>query len=161
MERKIILNHQEIEQKINRIAYQILEDNMSEQNIVIIGIAHRGFVLAEKIYKILKDISNKNIELIELRLNKSSLSTDVSLNIESVNSVVLIDDVLNTGKTLMYAVYILLQQNIKKLRTVTLVDRRHRLYPVKADYVGLTLSTTLEEHIEVEFDAQGDCAYLI
>lgn len=152
----IILNHEQIQQKIERIAYQILEDNINEKTISIVGIANTGYKFAEAISLVLKKISDFNLELIELRIDKKNsidcLNNPQSLAIGKDSVVILIDDVLNSGETLMNSSFILLKKQPKKLRTVVLLDRRHRLFPIKADFAGLTLSTTLEEHIEVEFN---------
>ena len=151
----IILNHEQVQQKIERIAYQILEDNFNEPTITLVGIANTGYNFAEAISTVLNKISDINIELIKLKIDKKNsiecLNNPQSLPIGKESVVILIDDVLNSGETLMNSSFILLKHGVKKLRTAVLLDRRHRLFPIKADFAGLTLSTTLEEHIEVEF----------
>jgi pyrimidine operon attenuation protein/uracil phosphoribosyltransferase len=151
----IILNHEQVQQKIERIAYQILEDNINEKVITLVGIANTGYNFAEAISKVLKNISEAKIELIKLKIDKKNsiecLNNPQSLTVNKESVVILIDDVLNSGETLMNSSFIILKHEIKKLRTAVLIDRRHRLFPIKADFAGLTLSTTLDEHIEVEF----------
>lgn len=151
----VILTHQQIEQKIERIAYQILEDNIDEQNITLVGIANTGYIFANALLAALKQISSFNINLLELKIDKKNsiecLTNPGKLNINKDSVVILIDDVLNSGETLMNSSFIILKHEIKKLRTVVLIDRRHRLFPIKADFAGLTLSTTLNEHIEVDY----------
>lgn len=160
----IILNNHQIEQKIDRMAYQILEDNMDEQEIVFVGIANRGVEVAQKIKQAFNTISNIPVKLIELKIDKHNsqeiFRNSYELGLKENDVVILIDDVLNTGETLMHAAYIILKANVKKLRTAVLVDRRHRKFPIKADFAGLTLSTTLEDHIEVESNGDQLIAYL-
>ncbi len=150
----IILTHKQIEQKIDRIAYQILEDNIEAKTIHIIGIANTGYEVAKAISDILNTISNSDINLHKLTINKRNsvlcLTEDTNFTIEKNAIVILVDDVLNTGETLMHASYIILKHKVAKFRTAVLLDRRHRLFPIKADFAGLTLSTTIENHIEVE-----------
>lgn len=159
-----ILSHEQIIQKIDRIAFQIIEDNLNEQEIFIVGIANKGYILAEYLIQQLTKISDNTFTLLELKFDKKNsiecLTKDIQLNIPAGKVVVLVDDVLNTGETLMHASYVILQHQVKKMRTVVLIDRRHRLFPVKADFAGLTLSTTLENHIEVEFEENKFSAHL-
>ncbi len=162
----LILNHQQIENKISRIAYQIYEKNYEEKEIVLVGIADRGYVLAKKLNKVLQQISSLKIKLAELTLDKNApqenktIQFSIPLNELNNQSVVLVDDVLNSGKTLIYGVRFLLDFPIKRLKTVVLVDRSHKRFPVQADFVGLSLSTTLQEHINVEFAEANDAVYL-
>ena len=162
----LILNHQQIENKISRIAYQIYEKNYEEKEIVIVGITDRGYVLAKKLNKVLQQISSLKIKLAELSLDKNAphenKNIQFSIPLSDLNnqSVVLVDDVLNSGKTLIYGVRFLLDFPIKRLKTVVLVDRSHKRFPVQADFVGLSLSTTLQEHIHVEFADANDAVYL-
>lgn len=150
-----ILSHHQVIQKIDRIAFQIIEDNLSESEIYLVGIANQGYILAEHLVANLKKISDNNFHLLKLSFDKRNsiecLTENVKLEIPANKVVILVDDVLNTGETLMHASHVILRHEVKKMRTVVLIDRRHRLFPIKADYAGLTLSTTLENHIEVEF----------
>lgn len=161
----LLLNKKQIGQRINRIAYQIYEDNFEEKEIFIVGIVKSGYVLAEKIEKSLNKICNIKTQLIELKLDKQQhievpiiISFDTSKMKGKV--VVLVDDVLNSGKTLIYALRKLLNEDLKKIRTVLLVDRDHKRYPIMADYVGITLSTTMQEHISVELAGKEEAVYL-
>lgn len=151
----LILNHEQITKKIERIAYQILEDNINETSITLVGIANTGYKFASTLAITLQSISDSDIVLLELKIDKrnsiESLDNSIELDIKNETSVILVDDVLNSGETLMNSSFIILKHGIKKLRTAVLIDRRHRLFPIKADFAGLTLSTTLEEHIEVEY----------
>jgi len=156
----LILSATQVEQKIQRIAHQILEKNYDEKEIVLIGIANRGYLLAEKIFTILQEITEIEVTLHKLKLHKDKpLENEVEFTTELSSlddkSIILIDDVLNSGRTLIYATRYILESNLKYLTTVVLVDRKHRKFPIKANFVGLTLSTTLQEHIAVNFDKNG------
>lgn len=160
-----ILSHQQIEHKIMRIAYQIYEANVSEKEIVIAGIEGGGLNFAKKIQKVLQDITDANIVLCKVSMDKSDpLKSGVSTSIaekEYLNkSVVLVDDVLNSGTTLIYGVHHFLKTPLKQLKTAVLVNRNHKKYPVKADYKGISLSTSLQEHVHVRFQAKKDAVYL-
>ena len=159
-----ILTHPQIIQKIDRIAFQIIEDNFYEPEVFIVGIANKGYILAEHLTENLRKNSDNKFTLIKLTTNKRNsiecLTNDTKLDIPKDKVVILVDDVLNTGETLIHATHIILRHEVKKMRTVALIDRRHRLFPIKADYAGLTLSTTLENHIEVEFENGEFSAYL-
>ncbi len=162
--RTLLLNNHQISQRIDRIAYQIYEDNADESEIIIVGIWQNGYLLAEKIHEALKRISNLKAKLIDLRIDKHlPVAGDVVLSVPmeqlTGKSIVLVDDVLNSGKTLIYSMKALLRIDTKKIRTVLLVDRDHRRYPVLADFVGMTLSTTFQEHVSVEFGRE-DAVYL-
>ena len=152
----LILSALQVEQKIERIAHQILEKNYDEKEIVLIGIANRGYLIAEKINTALQHITEIKVTLHKLKIHKDKpLENDVdfSTDLDFLNnkSIILIDDVLNSGRTLIYATRYILESNLKYLTTVVLVDRKHRKFPIKANFVGLTLSTTLQEHITVDF----------
>jgi pyrimidine operon attenuation protein / uracil phosphoribosyltransferase len=164
-EQTIILNKKQVEQKIIRIAYEIYENHYDEKQIILIGIAERGYVLAQRLHQILKKISAIDVVLISLTLDKKHDEKTMSegeLNEKDLKNqtVVLVDDVLNSGKTLIYGIKKILDFKVKCIRTVVLVNRRHRLFPVRADYVGLTLSTTLKEHITVDLTKGKEAVYL-
>lgn len=152
----IILNNTQIEQKITRIAYQIYESNLEQKELIIAGIADNGFILAKRIQKVLQEISPLKVAICEVKINKKkplNLIT-TSLNTEEYQnkSLVLVDDVLNSGTTLMYVVKHFLEVPLKQFKTAVLVDRNHKKYPVKADFKGISLSTSLREHVQVDFD---------
>ncbi|MCB0381663.1 MAG: phosphoribosyltransferase [Flavobacteriales bacterium] len=166
-EKTLILNHQQITQKIDRIAYQILEDNYQEQEVVIVGIANNGYLFAEKIVEKLKKISTTDVKfiLVQLTLDKSNpLKNKIELNkpteILNNNVIILIDDVLNSGKTLIYGVKYILDYPIKRMSTAVLVDRNNKRYPIGTHYTGLALSTTLKNNISMEFEKGNFSAYL-
>jgi pyrimidine operon attenuation protein/uracil phosphoribosyltransferase len=164
MSQNIILNNQEIKHKITRIAYQIYETFVDEEEIVISGIASNGFVFAKKIATELEKISTIKVVLCEVFINKQNVNEPIttSLSVEQYQNkgLILVDDVLNSGTTLIYGVKHFLEVPLKKLKTAVLVDRNHKKYPVKADFKGISLSTSLLEHVQVVFDDKGDYAYL-
>ncbi|MDB4533353.1 phosphoribosyltransferase family protein [Vicingaceae bacterium] len=161
----IILNNDQIFQKINRIAYQIFEDNHTEKEIIVVGIAQNGYLFAKRLSNQLSKISNIKITLVKLTINKENLiNTESRMDTlpEDLNDkvIILVDDVLNTGKALIYGVKYLLDFPIKKMSTAVLVDRNHKKYPIGTHYVGLSLSTTLQSHISVEFKNNKITAFL-
>ena len=165
MSQNIILNNQEIKHKITRIAYQIYETFVDEEEIVIGGIASNGFVFAKKIATELEKISTIKVVLCEVFINKQNVNAPIttSLSVEQYQNkgLILVDDVLNSGTTLIYGVKHFLEVPLKKLKTAVLVDRNHKKYPVKADFKGISLSTSLLEHVRVVFDENGqNSAYL-
>ncbi len=160
--KEILLNHDQIEKKIKRISFELYEKNYENEGIILLGITNRGYLLAEIIYKELKSITDKPIHLGKIFPSDSILTPAViesPVSIEHKN-IVVIDDVLNTGKTLMYAVKSILNHDVQKLMTLVLIDRKHGLFPIKADIAGLTLSTTLQDHIEVEFSKDSIQAFI-
>ncbi len=151
-----ILNQEQIRHKIRRIAYQIYESNVHEQEIIIAGIAENGYLLAEKLLKELKEISTLKPLLCKVEVNKKKPLEPVITSLESSEyknkSVVLVDDVLNSGTTLIYGVRHFLEVPLKQFQTAVLVDRNHKKYPVKADFKGISLSTSLSETVKVIFE---------
>lgn len=170
----LILNSRQIQQRIDRIAYQIYENNYHEKEIIIAGIAKNGSVLAERISEKLKEISTIKITLSEIIVNKKqplSEKIKVGLSEKELNGkvVVVVDDVLESGRTMMYSIDPFLKYSVKRLTTVVLVDRDHHSYPVRADFVGISLATTMQEHISVELNSakngksagENDAVYLM
>jgi pyrimidine operon attenuation protein/uracil phosphoribosyltransferase len=160
-----ILSHDQIQHKVRRIAYQIYEANVTEKEIIIAGIDGGGLNFAKKIQRVLKDITEAEIVLCKVSMNKENpLESGVQTSVSEVDyankSIVLVDDVLNSGTTLIYGVHHFLKTPLKQLKTAVLVNRNHKKYPVKADYKGISLSTSLQEHIEVEFKSKNDSVYL-
>lgn len=165
MSKNIILTKQEIEHKIKRIAYQIYETFVDEEEVVIAGIATNGYLFAEKIALALDAISTLKVTLCQVIVDKqnpqSTIHTSLPASEYSDKGLVLVDDVLNSGTTLIYAVRHFLDVPLKKFKTAVLIDRNHKKYPVKADFKGISLSTSLLEHVQVVFDENGeDFAFL-
>jgi len=162
--KNVILDNEQITQKIKRIAYQIYEINCIESEIVIAGITGNGFQLAIRIKENLEMISPLKITLCEVKIDKkiplNKISTSIPLESLKDLSVILVDDVLSTGRTLIYGVAHFLQVPLKQLKTAVLINRNHKKYPVKADFKGLSLSTTSQEHISIEIKDGLFTAYL-
>lgn len=160
----IILTHQEIEHKTKRIAYQIYETFANESEIVVAGISNSGFTFAQKIAKQLEQISDLKVSICEVKINKQNPSDEITTSLSSEEyaskNLVLVDDVLNSGATLIYAIKHFLNVPLAKFKTAVLIDRNHKKYPVKADFKGLSLSTSLQEHVQVVFEANNSYVYL-
>jgi len=150
-----ILNTDQIKKIVKRIAYQILENNLEYSEIILIGVHKNGYTLAKMIEKELKKISKSSVELFFIKINKENPMDNIKLDCEKEylnnKSIVLIDDVLHTGKTLIYCVKYLLDVSIKNFNTVVLIDRNHKKFPIKVDFKGISLSTSTSEHVEVFF----------
>ncbi len=164
MKKSIILTSEEISFKIRRIAYQIYENNIDEKEIIIAGISENGYYFAKKIKSVLENISEIKTELCEVKINKRNplelITTSIAPDIYKNKSLILVDDVLNTGTTLMYAVKHFLDIPLKQFKTAVLVNRNHKKYPIKADFKGISLSTSLQEHITFEVTKKGAIVYL-
>lgn len=152
-----ILNAEQTRQKIRRLAFEIYEENFEEKAIILAGIEGMGVLLAKELTKELQEISPLEIQQICIYLDKlqptqSEVELDCDTSILENKSIVLIDDVLNTGRTLAYSLRPFLKVRVKELHTAVLIDRGHHSFPIAADFAGLRLSTTLQEHIEVILD---------
>ena len=160
----IILNNLQVEQKIRRIAFQIYENNSNEKEIVIAGIVSNGYLFAEKIHQVLLEISPLKIKQCKVFIDKKNpilpITTSLTVAEYENKSLVLIDDVLSSGTTLMYAVKHFLDVPLKRFKTAVLVNRNHKKYPVKADFKGVSLSTSIKEHVVVEFEDDKIVVYL-
>ena len=160
-----ILDHAKISKIVDRISHQIIENFYGKKEIVIVGIDKQGYRLAERINAKLQAISSSEINLFKLKLDKKApLKTEYEFDgamsdIEDKN-IVLVDDVLNSGRTLAYALRFLMRVNVEQIYSIVLIDRYHRRYPVRADFVGMTLSTGIEEHISVRFEENMDEAFV-
>ena len=150
--KKYILSKEIAEKKLRRMSLEVVENNYNEQQLVLIGIKDNGLVIANKIAGYIKEIFKGTVEVIELSLDKKHpAAIELNSNADfSGKTIILIDDVANSGKTALYALKPFLEQYPKKIQTLALVSRTHKAFPVAVDYVGLSLSTTLEEHIYVE-----------
>ncbi|WP_108425733.1 phosphoribosyltransferase family protein [Flagellimonas amoyensis] len=160
-----ILTHEQIQHIVKRIAYQIYETNVDEKMIVVAGINGGGVNFAKKIVAMLKKITDAEIVLCKMDMDKkdplkSGVSTSIPEETYTDKSIVLVDDVLNSGTTLIYGTHHFLKTPIKQLKTAVLVNRNHKKYPIKADFKGISLSTSLNEHIKVVFETKNDAVYL-
>jgi len=154
-EKSLVLNGSQVIQKIRRIAYEIYENNFSEKSIVLAGIDGQGYALAKIIEKELKSISPLAVVLAKVSLDKlapvqSEVTIDVTAKEIKKRCIILIDDVLNTGRTLAYALKPFTSVEIKKIEVAVLVNRSHTLFPIVPTYSGYELATTLTDHVEVK-----------
>jgi pyrimidine operon attenuation protein/uracil phosphoribosyltransferase len=149
---------------IKRIAYQIYENNETEKELILAGIEKNGFLFAEKICKDIQLISSIKIILIKLSINKKAPLEKINSSLELINcknkSILVLDDVLNTGSTLIHAVKFLLQVPVNKIQTAVLVNRNHKKFPIKADFKGISLSTSMKEHIHVVLEGKNQGVFL-
>ncbi|MEG1376494.1 MAG: phosphoribosyltransferase family protein, partial [Myroides sp.] len=164
MTQNIILTQQQIQQITKRIAYQIYETFVDETEIVIAGIANSGYTFAQKISDEVSKISDIKVVLGKVEVNKQNplqeIKTDLLKADYENKAIVLVDDVMNSGATLVYGVKYFLEVPLKKFKTAVLIDRSHKKYPVKADFKGISLSTSSLEHIQVVFNENEEYAYL-
>ena len=150
-----ILNDRQIRQKIKRLAIEIVEHNISVKKIILVGINNNGMTFARLLEEQLKTICEKEIVMTRLAINPAEpLSTEVQLDmpIKKLKNkvIIIVDDVANTGRTIFYACKPLMETLPKKIEVAVLVDRTHKSFPIKVDYCGLSLATTLLENIEVK-----------
>ena len=160
----IVLDKNQIRQKTERIAYQIVENSFEEKKIYIGGIDGNGFLFAEKLVAKLAEISDQEIKLFNVKVLKDApMDDEIKLSVDdndlSGSTVIIVDDVINSGRTMIYAVRRLLRNDLMQLKVATLVNRTHRRFPVHADFVGLNIATTLLDNITVEF-GENEIAYL-
>jgi len=151
-QRNQIMTAEVANKKLRRMALQVVEQNYTEAQLILVGIKASGSVIAAKIGQYIKEVFTGEVVLLELSMDKKhpliiSLDSDMDLNDKTI---VLIDDVANSGRTMLYALKPLLNQLPKKVQTLALVERTHKSFPVDVDYVGFSVSTTLDEHILVE-----------
>ncbi|HTF04554.1 MAG TPA: phosphoribosyltransferase family protein [Bacteroidia bacterium] len=153
-EKTLILNSKQISQRLNRLAWQVYEQCSDEKEIIFAGIGKNGFALAGRIAKLVESISSVQVRVTRIELNKEfPLSHPIDIEVSSEEckdkAILVVDDVSNSGKTLMYGVKPFLEFPVKSVHTLVLVDRDHNRYPVKTNFVGLSLATTMQEHISV------------
>ena len=152
--KKQIMTAEVANRKLRRMALQVTEQNYNETQLILIGIKSHGTLIAEKIRHFLKAVFTGEVIVLELGIDKKNpsavtLSGDIDFNDKTI---LLIDDVANSGRTMLYALKPLLEQLPKKIQTLALVERTHKTFPVDVDYVGLSVSTTTDEHIVVEVE---------
>lgn len=150
-----LLNHIQVERKVKRLAYEILERNFRESELILAGINFRGMEFANLLVQELTEISNLDITITRLRVHPPNpLEEEIHLEIPIENitgkSIIIVDDVANTGRTIFYAIKPLLEVLPKKVEVAVLVDRKHKTFPIQADYVGLSLATTMHDNIDVQ-----------
>src|SRR5690606_9662915 len=152
-----IIPHKQVKQKIKRLAIEILEHNFDQKVIYLMGINNNGFRFAKLIQKEMQSVGDFEIKLINVRVNAAHpLEQDVTLSVAPASligqTIVLVDDVANSGRTLFYATKPLMDILPGKLEAAVLVDRTHKLFPINVDYVGISLATTLKQDIQVDLE---------
>ena len=150
--KKQILTEEVALKKLKRIALEVAERNFNEKELLLIGIKENGIVIAQIISKLMKAVFTGSITVVALSMNKKKPTTiTIEKNIDvNGRTILLIDDVANSGRTMLYALKPLLEKHPKKIQTLALVERTHKNFPVDLDYIGLSISTTLNEHITIE-----------
>ena len=161
----LVLNEKQVRQKISRIAYEIYENNYKEKKLVIAGITETGFNLAKLLIRGLKKISPFELQLVRIEIDKDDpaqgdVDLDCDLKTLKKTVIILVDDVLSTGRTFMHSMKPFLEIEVKKIETAVLVNRSHKSFPISADYKGYELSTTLNDHIEVKLEKDNFAVYL-
>lgn len=156
----LILSEKKVKQIIKRMAYEIYEQNYNEKELIIAGIAENGYEFGRILEKELSAFQDLKVRLIKVELDKlAKTQPEVKLDVELLElknkSIVVTDDVLNTGRALTYSLKPFLSIPLKRLKTAVVVDRNHKTYPVSTDYVGYSMATTLKEHVQVSF-AKGN-----
>ncbi len=163
---QVILSRREIHQKTERLAHQIIENCFEEERIFIGGIDGNGAIFANQLGKIIRENSEIEVTVFTIDVDKEEpWSREINLSIDRADLkngfILLVDDVLNSGKTMQHSLVELLRFPTKAIKTVALVDRKHRRFPIKANFVGLSLSTTLKEHVKVDLTENEEKAYLV
>lgn len=164
-ERTLILDPERLQRVIHRMAWQIVERHLNDSEVYLVGISKSGYALAERLHAQLQGIYEGRLELVEISVNKREPAagpTECRLQPSDFagKNIVVIDDVLNTGATLMYAVHYFLPAALNRISTAVLIDRNFKQYPIKADIKGLSLSTSLQDRVEVDFSSP-EAVYLV
>jgi pyrimidine operon attenuation protein / uracil phosphoribosyltransferase len=151
--------------KIKRMAYEIYEHNVNEKDLVLAGIFEKGFIFAQMLRDEIKQISPIDPVLVNIKLDKTTaIAGEIELDCNNQDlhqkAVIICDDVMNTGKTMMHALKPFMNIELKKLEMAVLINRSHLLYPVFPQYTGYELSTTIEEHIEASLESMQKEVYL-
>jgi pyrimidine operon attenuation protein/uracil phosphoribosyltransferase len=165
VEKSLILDADQVKKKIRRMAFEIYENNFKEKNIVIAGIDGQGYVLAKLLVKQLETISPMTIKLVKVSLDKlapqqSEIELDCEVRELKKKSIILVDDVLNSGRTVAYGLKPFLNIEVKKIEAAVLINRGHTLFPIHTQYIGLALSTTITEHVTVKLQDKEMAVYL-
>lgn len=164
-EKTLILDERQVQQKIKRMAYEIYEHNFNEKQIVVAGIDGQGYILAKLVAKQVQQISPLTVQLVKVTLDKlmpqqSQVSLDCDLKTLKKKCIILVDDVLNTGRTFAYGMKPFLDIEVKKIETAVLVNRSHTAFPIYPQYTGYELATTIKDHVEVNLGKET-AVYLV
>lgn len=159
-DKTLILNSAQVDQKIRRMAFEIYENNSTEKNIVLAGIDGQGYLFAQILAKAVSSISPLSTQIVKVKLDKlapqqGEVEMDCELDKIMKKCIVLIDDVLNTGRTLAYGMKPFLSTEVKKIEVAVLINRSHTLFPILPQYTGFELSTTLKDHVEVKLGKES------
>jgi pyrimidine operon attenuation protein/uracil phosphoribosyltransferase len=165
IEKSLILDADQVKQKIRRMAFEIHEHNFKEKNIVIAGIEGQGYILAKLLSKQVESISPIEVKLVKITLDKqapeqSEITLDCEVKELKKKNIILVDDVLNTGRTFAYGMKPFLNIEVKKIETAVLINRGHTMFPIHTQYTGYELSTTIKDHIEVRLSKDEMAVYL-
>ncbi|HZI25422.1 MAG TPA: phosphoribosyltransferase family protein [Chryseolinea sp.] len=163
-DKTLILDTRQVKQKIKRMAYEIFEHNFKERGIVVAGIEGQGYILAKLLVKEVENISPLEIKLVKISLDKlapqqSEIKLDCDLKELKKKCIILVDDVLNTGRSFAYGMKPFLTIEVKKIETAVLVNRSHTLFPIYPQYTGYELATTIKDHVEVNLS--DETVYLV
>ena len=150
----IILDNSDVENKIQRIGLEILEDNIDESKITLFGISDNGNLIAQKLVTHINGISDIEVESIQVGIENGSITYSKKFNILD-KSIIIVGDVSQTGKTLQLVISNLMLHKPTKIKTSVIINRDQTMYPVKIDYTGLSLSTSVNEHVDVIVDKKG------
>jgi pyrimidine operon attenuation protein / uracil phosphoribosyltransferase len=147
-----ILSAEVAQKKLQRMAFQVLERNADEKKIILAGIKGSGVIIANIIMSFLANVFKGKISVVDIDIDKHNpknvkLSSNEKLD-DAV--IVIVDDVANSGRTLLYALKPFLEFYPKKIQTLVLVERSYKLFPISPDYVGMSVSTAANEIIIVE-----------
>jgi pyrimidine operon attenuation protein/uracil phosphoribosyltransferase len=153
-EKSLILEAAQVKQKIRRMAYEIYEHNVKEKSVVVAGIDGQGYSLAKLLIKEIESISPLKTTLVKVSLNKlepqqGEVVLDTAVKFLVKKCIILVDDVLNTGRTFAYGMKPFLEIEVKKIEVAVLVNRSHTLFPIYPQYTGYELATTIRDHVEV------------
>ena len=154
--KNLVLDRESISRKLRRMAFEIAEQNIDEKQLIIAGIEGNGEIVARCLVKDLNEVASIHTDTIAIRLNKKDpfeVSFDRSVDLDN-KVIIIVDDVANTGRTMLYALKPFLNAHPKKIQTLVLVERSHKLFPIQTDYSGLSIATTLQEHIAVEVEGE-------
>jgi pyrimidine operon attenuation protein / uracil phosphoribosyltransferase len=165
-EKSLILDARQVKQKICRMAFEVYEHNFKEKTVVIAGIDGQGYVLAKLLAKEVEAIAPINVKLVKVKLDKlapqqSEVTLDCDLKDLKKKCIIIVDDVLNTGRTFAYGLKPFLNIEVKKIETAVLVNRSHTLFPIYPQYTGYDLATTIKDHVQVELSKENTAVYLI
>ena len=150
----LILDNSDIENKIQRIGLEILEDNIDQSKIILFGISDNGKLISQKLIDHINKISDIKIVLIDVTINNGSIEYNSKFDVLN-ESIIIVGDVSQTGKTLQMVISDLMLYNPSKIKTSVIINRDQTMFPVKIDYSGLSLSTSVNEHVDVIIDKKG------